>query len=212
MKSWQDACIDAERSFPARHPTLDRLRKLSPDWQKSWAGHRSLQLDDLDDWCVANQPRVILELGSGWTTVVLARYCAEFKGRLITVEENEGWRDKSVMPLMQEWCKIEWYMSPSTVENNTTFYRSLPPGLKDIDLLYVDGPAGYGPKAYAAVDAVRLVQAGIRPRNILFDIRHDSVDVFKLVEGYGFHPGISYPSPKPWYLRSCRHHSWFWRK
>jgi hypothetical protein len=180
------------------------------------SAHRYLQLLELDGWCLANRPNVILELGSGYSTLVIARYACEFRNiRHVAVEESAEYRDW-VIQNMPEWGKVQWHLSPVVTDETggtmTRRYESLP-DLSEVDLLYVDGPnCDYMGKSLAGSDAVKLAESGVRPKHVLFDRRNDSVDLFREVEGYGFEAGGSYETNKPLYLRPLRHHSWFWRK
>lgn len=96
--------------------------------------------------------RVIVELGSGISTVVIGRLLAERGGKLTSIEHDPDWAaivrghlereglepvvELLVSPLAPHsdtWESAPWY-SPEAV-------ASLPSG---IDLLLVDGPPGYG--------------------------------------------------------------------
>jgi hypothetical protein len=207
---YPEDCRQAEADLKDNMPWLFAMRAEGVPWNNFYA----YKLTELNDWCLANQPRVILELGSGWTTFVMSRYTADFGARLITVEENSEWRDQGVMPRIPEWARVEWFMSPTVVEGELIRYQYLPQSLPEIDLLYVDGPASDGKgKAVAGADAVRLIESGVQVKSILVDIRTSTVDYMRSrLQGYGFEPGGTYPWAKPEYLRPRRHHSWFWRK
>lgn len=211
---WGNAILQAEADLARNMPTVWAARQKYPNWQPQWIQHRSLQITELAEWCYQHQPKVILELGSGWTTFVMARYACEFRSRLVAVEENNDWRTSGVLGDLPDWAHVNWWMSRVTGDNVTRHYEELPPDLPEIDLLYVDGPNcdAFG-RSMIGSDAVRVVEAGARPKHVLFDMRHNAVDLFReRVEGYHWEPGGSYELSKPWYLRACRHHSWFWRK
>jgi hypothetical protein len=196
LKDCEQAHKDLAQNLPAVFAAASK--HSSKDGGAQWAQHRSYQLAELQTWCEQRQPRVILELGSGWSTFVLSRYAAEFGARLVTVEENA------------EWAQVEWFISP-TVVKDTVRYQSLPE-LAEIDLLYVDGPASdFGGRPIPGDDA-NILAARCLVKHVLFDIRRSSVDLFREVPGYHFEPGGTYPWAKPEYLRPRRHHSWFWRK
>jgi predicted O-methyltransferase YrrM len=210
---WPQCATEAKINFAKDCRLIADLLARKPELKKHFPDHRYLQLVELQHWCRNNQPQTIVELGSGFTTLVLSAYAAEFRGkRLITVEEDEGWLE-AVKKDVPEWATVEWFSTPRVVENETVRYAELPrPG--EIDLLYVDGPNGeYMGKSRACMDAIRLVESGVKVNNVLFDQRNFSVAEFKAkVTGYGFEPGASVELSTPVYLRPFRHHSWFWRK
>jgi hypothetical protein len=210
---WQQFATLAKAEFTRECRLIAGLLERKPELKKHFPDHRYIQLTELQQWCRQNQPRVIVELGSGFTTIVMAAYAAEFRGkRLITVEEDDGWRE-AVCKDLPEWAQVEWFSAPRVVENGTVRYARLP-DLPEIDLLYVDGPNGeYCGKSMVCVDAIRLIESGVKVNNVLFDMRNISVAEFKgQVSGYGFEPGASIELSTPVYLRPFRHHSWFWRK
>jgi hypothetical protein len=208
--TWSADCHEAERDLAANLPSLFNLRKGGPNWYEFY----SYKLTELHHWCLTHMPKVILELGSGYTTHVFARYAAEFRAKLVTVEENDKWRENEVMKRLPAWSNVEWHTSQSEVVGGAIHYASLPK-LTEIDLLYVDGPAsdGKGQVGIGGDDAVRVLEL-VKPKHVLFDIRHSSVDLFKAAtfESYYFYPGGSYECRTPDYLRPRRHHSWFARK
>lgn len=206
---WPADCQEAEKDLARNLPSLHALRKGGPPWYDFY----SYKLTELHEWCLAHMPKVILELGSGYTTHVMARYAAEFGAKLVTVEENDQWRQNEVMKRLPDWAHVEWFPSPATVEGETIHYQRLP-DLPEIDLLYVDGPASdLCGRPLAGTDAVRLLQS-VKPKHVLFDIRHLSVEAFREATfgEYVFYCGGSYESLAPDYLRPRRHHSWFVRK
>ena len=207
---WEKDCQAAENDLSKELPQIHTLRHLIALEHGScqWRGEYAYKLIELQEWCLKQQPRTILELGSGYTTVVLSRYARDFGARLVTVEEDQNWLSK-VQGWIPEWYRQEVYISASVRENGGIRYCSLP-DLDGIDLLYVDGPSVVGPPT-ACLDAVVLAQR-TRVANLLYDMRHISVDAFRDVPGYGFEPGGSYEWSCPEYLRARRHHSWFWRK
>ena len=210
---WQQFATEAKINFPRDCRLIADLLQRKPELKRHFPDHRYLQVVELQQWCRNNQPQTIVELGSGFTTFVLAAYAAEYRGkRVITVEEDDTWRD-AVEQDIPEWAIVEWFSAKRVVENETVRYAKLPK-LDEIDLLYVDGPNGeYMGKSRVCTDAIRLVQSGVKVNNLLFDQRNISVAQFKVaVEGYGFEPGASVELSTPIYLRPFRHHSWFWRK
>ena len=210
---WSQFATEAKIHFSSECRLIADLLQRKPELKRHFPDHRYLQVLELQQWCRNNQPNTIVELGSGFTTLVMAAYAAEFRGkRLITVEEDDGWRD-AVKKDLPDWANVEWFSSPRVVENETVRYAELPRP-DEIDLLYVDGPNGeYLGKSRVCMDAIRLIESGVKVNNVLFDQRNISVQAFKTrIEGYGFESGASMESGTPIYLRPFRHHSWFWRK
>lgn len=208
---WERDCQQAEAELGRELPYMLALRNriVKDEGNCQWRGEYAYKLIELDRWCLHHQPRTIVELGAGFTTVVLSRYASEFRCRLITVEENREWLAK-VAGWIPEYYRHEALIVPQMRDGDGVRYQGLP-NVDSVDLLYVDGPAVHGPPK-ACLDAVRLVQAGVVVRNLLFDMRRASVDAFREVEGYGFEPGGTYEWSCPDYIRPRRHHTWFWRK
>ena len=211
---WQEYAEQADRDLAVRLPAVVATRQRDPNWRNYWPGHRSLQLIELHEFCLQTMPKMILELGTGYTTFVMARYAVEFKAKLVSVEENMDWLQNHVAGMLPQWNTVSFWGSPVITDNGTRRYETMPSDLPEIDLLYVDGPnCDYMGKSLTGSDAVKLVQSGVRPKHILFDMRHASVDLFRSeVDGYCWEPGMSYEIARASYLRGTKHHSWFWRK
>lgn len=205
-ESWARACKAAHDDLPRNLPAFC----VAFNGQKM-PQHRAYQVTELHHWCLENQPRVILELGSGTTTFILARYATEFGARLVTIEENSAWRDTIKLP---DWAQVQWFMSPVFCKGKHIRYTHYPDDLPEIDLLYVDGPnTDVLGRPLTGTDAVHICRQSL-VKNILFDMRAVSVDYFRdeIGDEYGWEPGGSIELCRPWYLRPTRHHSWFWRK
>lgn len=108
-------------------------------------------------------PELIVELGSGVSTVVLARLLRELgTGRLLAVEHDEAWAARVVRQLAREdlaefalvvraplrpseraWESCEWYDEDALL----TAIDASPTGAPPIDVLVVDGPPAWQPSA-----------------------------------------------------------------
>lgn len=204
-RQWEKDCLAAQADLARLMPSLHAAKQKSEHW-RDWYEYK---LIELDRFCYTHQPRVILELGSGWTTRILTRYSTEFSARLVTVEQSEEWRKETEA----RGGGQEWFMSPAVASGDRIRYANLPQ-LERIDLLYVDGPASSrGDREYTCEDAVLLAKS-TDVRHVLFDIRSESAQLFlnECGDRYHYEAGGTMPWTQPVYLRPRRHHSWFYKR
>jgi predicted O-methyltransferase YrrM len=101
---------------------------------------------------VFGERETIVELGSGISTVVIARLLAERGGTLASVEHDPSWATTARSQLRREGLESVVELSVAPLEphpetwDGAPWYSfdaiaSLPDG---VDLLFVDGPPGYG--------------------------------------------------------------------
>ena len=108
---------------------------------RSWAASPDLLLM-IADLVRTHEPQLVVELGSGVSTLIIAKSGA---GKVISIDNSEEFADKTrallkahevggvevrVAPLTPHVAGLEWY--------DTTLLQDL----KEIDLLIVDGPPG----------------------------------------------------------------------
>ena len=102
------------------------------------------------------RPELVVELGSGTSTVwIAAALKANGRGRLVSVDHLEEYRDKTLLALgsagLEDWVDVRWApLGKTTLAGKTyTWYdRSGLQGLAGVDMLIVDGPPGStGPNA-----------------------------------------------------------------
>jgi len=122
-------------------------------------------------------PALVVELGSGASTVVVARLLKELgSGRLLAVEHDETWAERvqrqlahedlaevasvvraPLRPHQRSWDGAEWYDETVVVAAMTRV--DLP-----IDVLVVDGPPAYRPgTAHARYPALGLLAEWLAP-------------------------------------------------
>lgn len=99
-----------------------------------------------------NQRRTILELGSGISTLVIAKYFDMYapEGKIYSVEEDKGWLDVLHTLLEKEnlTSRVELIHAPVKTENNKRWYdkdfisRFAANGV-NLDTLLVDGPQAW---------------------------------------------------------------------
>ena len=106
-------------------------------------------LELLADHCQTNKPELIVECGSGLSTLVLARCCQiNGSGRVISLENNKRSADSTRLLLEQYKLKnSSVFYAPlcNYVVNGEVFpwYSSIEACGHEIEMLVVDGPAGF---------------------------------------------------------------------
>ena len=161
--------VDIDRTWVAdRLPDIFDMiedRRQSGLWHDCyWAKAR-----DLWSKLCAIQPRVILELGSGVTTAIFARYRVRYGGDVYTVDVPEY-----AQATAQAVEGVHFIHATAEYHAPDCWYSFEMPDVPSVDLLYVDGP---DLKGMVGTDAVR-VRACVPVRHILFDMRARSVMYF----------------------------------
>ena len=145
-------------------------------------------------------PQRIVELGSGTSTGLFARYVHQTHGAsLLSLDESEDWARLSLKGLERAGLAphpaIRLEVARRMENAAGSFYAfDLP---LDIDLLYIDGPSvmKVEGKKTANQDIVRLFERGGRPRAIMVDGRVATVQAIADHEAgrhYHFIPGMPY--------------------
>lgn len=112
----------------------------------------------------SQKPNLIVELGSGSSTVIMGRALQRFSpgGRLVSVESDASFADRSrAMVLDWELSNVDVRHAP-IIEG--WYETSVLGDLRDVDLLLVDGPPGEGGREtrYSAISLFeRLTASGI---------------------------------------------------
>ncbi|XKF16233.1 class I SAM-dependent methyltransferase [Halomonas sp. BLK-85] len=110
----------------------------------------------LHTWILKHQPELIVETGSGASTLVIADALRQNgTGKLISLEHLPFYADKTKQTLLDEnltaWvdlrvCPLEpWsgeHLNPSDADKPSRWYALNVDDIRDIDLLVVDGPPG----------------------------------------------------------------------
>jgi hypothetical protein len=140
-------------------------------------GHK--QFDRLLDLAVLlrrYRPRHIVEMGSGLSTVVFARYAAKTGASLASFEESPDWIAITRRALAAAGCSGPAPVLARRVEEGDTCYFDRPVPVT-CDFLYIDAPsAALADGAPAAcVDTLRAWEGGAFPKTVVIDSRHHSV-------------------------------------
>jgi predicted O-methyltransferase YrrM len=103
-------------------------------------------------WIVQNQPKDILEFGSGVSTVVMAKAAAGYSGKLYSLEHEQKWLERS-----EEMCRVcgashyEIIYAPLVeshfdgVEKFVIYDPARIPA-KGFEFVFIDGPPGFLPE------------------------------------------------------------------
>lgn len=106
-------------------------------WQGWSVGYPSAQkiLELLEE----HRPKKILDLGSGYSTVMLGLWAKENKAEVISLEQSQLYLNKTRQLLNKYDLDITVHYAPLTETPNGLFYEyDLP---DDIDFAIIDGPA-----------------------------------------------------------------------
>ena len=116
---------------------------------RSWAASPDLLLT-LMDLVRKNRPKLIVELGSGISTLVMAK-ASQGRTKIISIDHSEEFAQKTRDMLKEHGVKnVEIRVAPLTshVSGTDWYDLNLLKNLKNIDLLVIDGPPGSkNPKA-----------------------------------------------------------------
>jgi hypothetical protein len=126
----------------------------------------------------------MLELGSGGSTAVFARYCASHGGRLVTIDEDPKWLDvtREVVASQHPDADVDFRLAKRTVGQSgdePTEFRYDTELSPDFDLVLVDGPSLFfeGKHYHWAFNSnVFDVVDESRPDVIVVDMRPGTVD------------------------------------
>lgn len=106
---------------------------------------------------IATRPHVVVEFGSGSSTLVIAdALCQNGIGELISIEHSEHYAAQTLSTLqaerLEDWVDLricgleEWegeHLNAKDADNPAKWYSlSVLEGVKEVDLIWVDGPPG----------------------------------------------------------------------
>lgn len=159
-----------------------------------WDDTYPLKLLELRSLLQTYRPQTVVEIGSGATTLVLREHCQN----VVSIEDKE-WGGTATRVVDGDLVRFA---------ETVSMVKQAP------DLLYVDGPnsrTGEKGQAYTSADAADLIQSGILPRVIAFDLRHGSVQHTIQAAGkrYVLVPShlIAESAGIPWFTASLKIHS-----
>lgn len=107
---------------------------------RGWASSPDLLLT-LYRVVAEKQPKVIVECGSGTSTVVLARAAREYGGRVISLDHEEKFAAATRAELTRQGLSADVRTAPLVRVNEMLWYDLTGlADISDIELLFVDGP------------------------------------------------------------------------
>lgn len=153
---------------------------------------------------MASRPRVIVEFGSGASTLLIADALRQNgAGKLISIEHSDYYGAQTLATLeaeqLQTWVDLRigdlesWegeHLNPEDAEKPSRWYsRSLLEGISNVDLLWVDGPPG-ATCLYSRYPALPALadQLSLRAEVWMDDtVRQEEKDICeRWAEDYGF--------------------------
>lgn len=126
-----EALISLLTTMNLRHP-------LSPT--RGWVASPDLLLL-LYRTVSEKQPQLIVECGSGTSTLVLAHAAAQYGGRVVSLDHEAAFAEATKAELARQGLSADVRLAPLTdVEGMTWYDPAAVSDLTGIDLLFVDGP------------------------------------------------------------------------
>jgi predicted O-methyltransferase YrrM len=162
VKETKEALARVELEPPRIHGDL-LTRVASSARTSQWSISAELSVR-LYRHCEAKRPRIILDVGSGASTAVLALYAARYGARLISLEHDEGWHRKTgaILQRMGLRAHAQLVHAPLKMHSGSLWYDARLGGLlgdDKIDLVFIDGPPE---KVGARGDAMQRVLPHLR--------------------------------------------------
>ncbi len=169
------------------HAVLDRLEVL-PLIEEFCATRpeKAMEPDYVDLYylyshILETQPKVVLELGSGVSTVVMAAALAiNGEGRLHSVDPTEEWAESTARCLprsLRNWCEVTHSArQPIKVDGfDSSRFKTLP--VKHADMIYLDGAHPH--TFYAGAETIHGLRPGFKGgETILIDGRWSAIEFF----------------------------------
>lgn len=178
------------RSTPHLWQAIEDYKKVSDVTGASMSDYRTLY-----EQVRQYKPREILELGTGFSSVILAHALMENekegapKGRITSMEEHEGWYDKASEVLPENVSDhVEIIHSPKVDGFYKIFrgvqYREIPD--RNYDFIFSDGPERHstvnGDKLFD-LDLVQIVRRSEKPIRAVVDNHYLTFYVLQKVFG-----------------------------
>jgi len=164
------------------HEILDRYHTAG-GYDREW---QDLKLFELWRTLLDESPANILELGSGCSSAVFAKYAKQNGARYTSVDQSEHWsaNARQLSGVTDSDDNIEFLVSDasSTVCASTTEFKYTLEFSGPYDLVFIDGPMHYseGQHVDAAVSSnIFDIVAVAPPKLVLVDLRHNTVRAMK---------------------------------
>lgn len=187
------ACQAAAVDFPVLMPEVAEACRQRVANGSLWDAMYPLKLLELDLMLRRLKPRTCVEIGSGATSLVIRKLV---KDHAFIDERPWGTATRIV------------------AGNHVRYAETLEHVAEAPDLLYVDGPdsrSGDIEHPLVSMDAADLILAGVLPRFILFDLRHESVrQALKAAPGrylISANPFVAQMLGMPWYQAELKIHT-----
>lgn len=128
------------------------------------------------------KPKNILELGSGLTTAVFAKYAKATGAKFTSIEESEAYRQQTERILKKIDLSANIVLVPVIKNDKECYYDGIPED--EYDFVYVDGPNNANDMENGLVRANGRMFMG-KIKNIVYDMSFTSVqDFLKTLKGY----------------------------
>jgi hypothetical protein len=189
-----------------RSPRLLKAYEVISQGGGHGASHQPFKGYDLQRILDRQQPRYIVELGSGTTTAVFSDYVRRTQAKLVTFEHDAQWAQ-----ITQLGLAAAGFGDNSPVRIVGTYEGDLKRGSgyvepipNEADFIYVDGPPTLVQDGCKQpnLDVVKLFDRGARPRCIVVDGRTETVDLILQ------HPSAASYNVEFEFIYAFRHGMW----
>jgi hypothetical protein len=167
--------LSATSVWPLLQDYLVRTKSTGCSYIDYWHLHLAVQ---------RYRPKLILELGTGASTIVLAEAARGYGGHVVSMEESEEWHRHAIANLPAD-LPVEIVLSETVEDAFSIFrgmrYRDVPPG--PYEFVFVDGPT-YKTKSGEItfdLDLIRVVERAEVPLRGLIDKRISTCFVMQRV-------------------------------
>jgi hypothetical protein len=227
-RRYQAECRRARNHLAALLPVVSEYVEKQRAGGGFYWDSTALKMIELHRLLLETKPEIVVELGGGATTCVIASTISAWGGKLLSIDEAPDYSRSTIDRLPENLRQHVRFEVVEKVEDKDstgafqvhydnrlqTIIRDFAGGPK-IDILYVDGPSNQKDKKLLPCnDCIILLDAGFEIPVFAFDCRHESVRHFlgtkhALLRFRALHHKVALTEDDPWPVGEARHHSVF---
>lgn len=178
----------------AFHPKLySQIEKLVGQKKDGYHILRLPMKKNFDLFCYLNKyrPSKIIELGSGTTSATFNYYAQSVKSSVLILESNIEWHTFLEDNIQFKTDDVKYLFCNIKHGDRWTMFDY---AYDYADFVYVDGPPFFDENQFYNYDIIAMLERGIRPKTIVFDVRSETV---KNTMDYIARNSLPYKTGKP---------------